>query len=346
MSHYRQPCSHPIQPNARIGVILMNFGSPDAPTAAATRPYLARFLSDPRVVELPAWKWQPILRGIILNTRPAKSAEKYHDIWTSEGSPLVAITRVQVAQLQRLLNAHQQQHGGVHFRVAAAMRYSSPYVADVLDELRQDGCERFLIVPLFPQYAASSTGSAFDEVFRYGLTCRNVPEFRFVRAFFREDFYIAALAQHIENHWKKHGRGDHLLLSFHGIPRASILQGDPYFDHCTATSLALAEKLKLDASEYTMAFQSRFGREEWLKPYVTDCLNDLAKSGKSLDVICPGFVSDCLETLEEIAMDAQSQFLKAGGKAFQYIPCLNSEPMWLDALAQLVLKHTQGWDAF
>lgn len=343
MSRYRSAVTAP--PSNMIGVILMNFGSPEAPTAQALKPYLARFLSDPRVVELPAWQWQPILRGIILRTRPPKSAEKYREIWTDHGSPLMTITQAQVAQLQCFFNAKQEQTGGAKIRVAAAMRYSAPFLVDVLDQLRAQGCERFLIVPMFPQYAASSTGSAFDEVFRYGLCCRNVPEFRLLRAFFRDPAYIAALAQHVQSYWALHGRGDHLLLSFHGIPRAQVEQGDPYFEHCQATTAALAQALQLDAKDYSMAFQSRFGREAWLEPYVADTLPALAKAGcRRLDVICPGFVSDCLETLEEIAIDARERFLKAGGEAFHYIPCLNDDTQWLQALGAWLEKHLQGWD--
>lgn len=320
----------------KIGVLLLNFGSPKSPTRQDLRSYLSRFLSDQRVVELPAWKWQPILQGIILNTRPQKSADKYRSIWTEHGSPLAHIAHEQVNALQTAL--------GDSFHVALAMRYSEPFTAEVLDTLRAQGCERFLILPMYPQYAASSSASALDEVFRYALRCRDVPELRTIREFCEDEQYIFALAENVRESWETTGRGEHIVFSFHGIPKQSSQLGDPYYEQCVKTSEALARALSLSSDEYSMCFQSRFGREEWLQPYLIDTLTTLRTRNISrIDILCPGFTADCLETLEEIAIDAKETFLHLGGEYFQYIPCLNTRPTWINALKLLILRHTQGW---
>ncbi|KAF0814234.1 Ferrochelatase [Andreprevotia sp. IGB-42] len=325
---------------ARIGVLLVNLGTPDAPTAAAVKPYLAQFLSDPRVVEIPAFVWQPILRGIILNTRPRKSARKYASIWTSEGSPLQTWTAKQASLIKGYLGERLQAPIVINY----AMRYGQPAIATRMDELRAAGCDRILVVPLYPQYAASSTASVGDAVFAQMQRYRNQPAMRTVHHFHDDASYITALAQSVRDHWRINGRGDHLLMSFHGLPKRSLDLGDPYHCQCHKTARLVAEALGLAAGQYTLSFQSRFGKAEWLKPYTTATLKKLAKDGvRKLDVMCPGFVADCLETLEEIAIEGKQDFLSAGGEAFRYIPCLNDQPLWINALATMIERELSAW---
>lgn len=326
---------------ARVGVLLVNLGTPEAPTPKALRPYLRQFLSDRRVIEIPRPVWWLILNAFILPFRPRKSAEKYATIWTPEGSPLKLHTEKQAKLLKGLLGDRL----GDHVMVGWAMRYGKPAVADVLAEMKAKGCDRILLLPMYPQYAASSVGSAMDEVFRALQGMRNPPELRVIKHFHDEPAYIEALADKIRRHWALNGRGDHLLLSFHGVPRFTLDKGDPYHCECLKTGRLLREALGLPTEQVTVAFQSRFGKAEWLKPYVVDSLKKLgkAKVGK-LDVICPGFVADCLETLEEIAMEGKATFLSAGGGEFRYIPCLNEDAPFIAALAGLAERHMQGWD--
>lgn len=323
----------------RVGILLINLGTPDAPTAKALRPYLKQFLSDPRVVEIPRLVWWPILNGIILNTRPAKSAEKYAQIWSSEGSPLLVHTRKQATMLKGYLGAR-----GVSVEVEFGMRYGNPSVASALEKLREKNCTRILLVPLYPQYAASSTASALDAVWQALLEMRNVPEIRTVKHYHDDPGYIAALAASVNRHWMDHGRPDKLIMSFHGIPKRSLTLGDPYHCECHKTGRLLAEALKLEKDQYMVCFQSRFGRAEWLQPYFAPTLEQLGKSGtQRVDVICPGFAGDCLETLEEIAMEGKATFLGAGGREYHYIPALNERDEWLHALASIAERHLQGW---
>ncbi|MDK2125369.1 ferrochelatase [Parachitinimonas caeni] len=325
----------------RVGILLINLGTPQAPTAAALRPYLRQFLSDPRVVEIPRLIWWPILNGFILTTRPAKSAAKYAQIWTKEGSPLAVYTQRQAKLLQGYLAELADQKLMVDY----AMRYGSPSIEQKLQAMKAAGCDRILIVPLYPQYAASSSGSALDEVYRVLSHMRNPPEIRTIKHFHDHPAYINALAGQIRNHWQQHRRPDHLLMSFHGVPRYTLDKGDPYHCECHKTARLLAEALALPKGSWSLAFQSRFGRAEWLKPYVVDVLGDLGRKGTgTLDVVCPGFVSDCLETLEEIALEASKTFTEAGGKQFRYIPALNDQPNWIRALAQIVQPHLAGWE--
>ncbi|WP_269531114.1 ferrochelatase [Chitinimonas sp. BJYL2] len=323
----------------RVGILLINLGTPDAPTAKAVRPYLKQFLSDPRVVEIPRLVWWLILNGIILNTRPAKSAAKYASIWTRDGSPLAIHTRAQAKLLQGFMG-----DAGQPVVVEWAMRYGNPSVASKIMALKEAGCDRVLVVPLYPQYAASSTGSAMDAVADAIKSLRNPPEIRFLKHFHDASDYIEVLAQRVEQHWVREGRGDHLLMSFHGVPRFSLDKGDPYHCECYKTARLLAERLGLPASSYTVAFQSRFGKAEWLKPYTSEQLHKLGKAKTAkLDVICPGFVADCLETLEEIAMEGKADFLQAGGGEYRYIPALNSEADWIAALSRIVTPHLHPW---
>ncbi|GAA5784993.1 ferrochelatase [Chitiniphilus shinanonensis] len=324
----------------RIGVLLVNLGTPDAPTAAAVKPYLRQFLSDRRVVELPALLWQPILRGIILLTRPAKSARKYAAVWSKDGSPLRVWTEKQAKLVKGYLG---ERHAG-QVVVAHAMRYGQPSIAKAVAALREHGCDRLLLLPLYPQYSASTTATACDAVFAELARYRDQPALRTVRDFHDDPAYIEALAQRIRQHWMVEGRGDHLVMSFHGIPRFAVDKGDPYQRQCQRTAQLLAQALGLADDRYTVAFQSRFGRAEWLKPYTSETLAGLGRKGaRNVDVVCPGFVSDCLETLEEIALEGKQTFLQAGGSTLRYIPALNDDNRWIHALTALIERELQGW---
>ncbi|MFM8795840.1 MAG: ferrochelatase [Betaproteobacteria bacterium] len=324
---------------ARTAVLLVNLGTPDAPTAPALRRYLAEFLSDPRVVEIPAVVWKPLLHGIILRVRPAKSAAKYASIWTPQGSPLAHWTQQQATLLDQALQAR-----GLDITVRPAMRYGNPSVASVLDDLKAGGVQRIQILPLYPQYAAATTASAQDAVMAWSARQRRMPEWRFVNHYHDHPGYIQALAGRVRAHWAQHGRSPKLLLSFHGVPERSLHLGDPYHCECYKTARLLREALGLAESEVVVTFQSRFGKAKWLEPYTEPTLIRMAQEGcERVDVMCPGFTSDCLETLEEIAQEAQHAFLTSGGKAFHSIPCLNDEPAWIEALASIAEQHLQGW---
>ena len=328
---------------AKTGILLINLGTPDAPTAAAVKPYLREFLGDPRVVEIPRALWWLILNGVILNTRPKKSAEKYAQIWTKEGSPLLVHTQRQTRMLRGYLGESMGKSSPV---VEFAMRYGNPSVESALEKLKQQNCGRILILPLYPQYAASSTATAMDAVFDALRKMRNMPEIRTVRSFHDHPGYIAALAQSVRDDWMRNGRPDQLVMSFHGVPRYTLDKGDPYHCECQKTGRLLAEALELKQDQYRISFQSRFGRAEWLKPYTTATLEELGKQGVNrVDVICPGFAGDCLETLEEIALEGKASFLGAGGKEFHYIPCLNERDDWIRALSDIVSANLQGWMA-
>ncbi len=324
----------PLRPSVtqhRKGVLLVNLGTPDSPTAPDVRRYLKEFLSDPRVVELPSLLWQPILRGLILNTRPAKSARKYASIWTPDGSPLLVHTLRLAAKLEAALE---------DTRVVTAMRYGQPSIATGLEELRAAGCDRIVILPLYPQYAASTVGSVYDAVFATLQRWRNQPELRLVRQYFDHPAHIEALKQRVLGYWQQHGRPDCLLMSFHGLPQKSAEQGDPYANECLYTGRALADALELPEEGYRITFQSRFGLQEWLKPYTDETLRTLAKEGcRRVDALCPGFATDCLETLEEIAMEGKETFLGAGGREFHYIPALNDSDLGVSMLQAIVASH-------
>jgi ferrochelatase len=320
-------------------VLLVNLGSPQAPTVAATRRYLAEFLSDPRVVELPRPLWLPILHGAILRTRPARSAAKYAKVWTPEGAPLAVWTAKQAV----LLRGHLGELGH-QVQVRHAMRYGQPAVAAGLDELKALGCRHILVLPLYPQYAASATASALDAVGAWAARQRRLPELRLINQFHDDAGYLAALAGRIRSHWRQCGKPDQLLLSFHGLPARAVRLGDPYREQCEQTARLLAERLELTPEQWRLTFQSRMGRAKWLEPATQPTLEQLARQGAGrVDVACPGFVSDCLETLEEIGMQARAAFLAAGGREFHLIACLNDDAAWLAALAQIVLRHLQGW---
>jgi ferrochelatase len=325
---------------AKIGILLINLGTPDAPTAKAVRPYLKQFLSDPRVVEIPKALWWLILNGIILNTRPKKSAAKYASIWQKDGSPL----RTHTEQTGKLLQGSLgEQLPGQPIVVRTAMRYGNPSVQAGLTALKAEGCDRILLVPLYPQYAASSSASALDEAFRVLTQMRNMPEVRTIKHFHDHPAYIAALAQHVRQQWAGGQQPDTLLLSFHGIPRFSLDKGDPYHCECYKTARLLGEALQLKPDQLRISFQSRFGRAEWLKPYTSEVLHELGKAGQRVDVLCPGFVVDCLETLEEIAMEGRDDFLNAGGQSYRYLGALNTQQHWIAAFASIISPHLSGW---
>lgn len=325
----------------KTGVLLLNLGTPDSPTARDVRNYLAEFLSDRRIVDLPAWRWKPILHGIILRTRPAKSAAKYASIWTEAGSPLMMHSRALCDILKNELDEIMPEHYIVRF----AMRYGNPSIPGMLDELVRIGVDKILVIPLYPQYSSTTTASALDAVYQWGMGRHYIPEFRFVNNYHDMLEYIDVLCEQIVKHWKEHDRGEKLLISFHSVPQRLIDEGDPYQQQCLKTAELLARALKLGEEEYLVTYQSRFGKEKWLEPATQETLECLAKEGvKSVDVICPGFSVDCLETLEEIDIECREAFLKSGGERFQYIPCLNAEHVWGKVLGKMVKHHARSWE--
>jgi len=324
----------------RIGILLVNSGTPEAPTAAAVRRFLRRFLSDPRVVELPRLAWLPILYALVLPLRPARIARKYRSIWTEAGSPLRDLSE----QLRAALTATLAQHVLAPLSVELGMLYSPPSVREALGRLRGSGAQRILVVPLFPQYCGATTGAVYDAVNAELRRWRWLPELRFVAEYHDHPGYIEALRASVAEHWSREGRAAHLLMSFHGIPERYFHQGDPYFCKCQKTARLLAEELLLREGEWSVSFQSRFGPSGWLKPYTRAVLTGLpARGARTVTVVCPGFAVDCLETLEEIAVENRAAFLGAGGERFQYVPALNARPAHAQCLADLIVEHTQGW---
>lgn len=340
MSRYQPEPPYEHGTPSRTAVLVVNLGTPEAPTKAALRPYLKQFLSDPRVVEIPKAVWWFILNGIILNTRPKASAEKYASIWTPEGSPLAVHTERQAKLLLGFLGQRVRPAPAVEF----AMRYGRPSIPEVLERLRKQNCERILVLPLYPQYSASTTATVYDGVFAELSRMRNMPALRTVKHYHDHPAYIAALAQNVRDYWTRNGTPDLLLMSFHGVPRFSLDKGDPYHCECQKTGRLLAEALGLTPDRYKLTFQSRFGRAEWLQPYTAATLEELGrkKTGR-VDVVCPGFVGDCLETLEEIGIEGKASYLQAGGREFHYIPCLNERDDWIRALTEITLENLQGW---
>jgi len=324
----------------KTGILLVNLGTPDAPTPKAVRAYLKEFLSDPRVVEMPRALWWLILNGIILNTRPKKSAAKYASIWMKEGSPL----RVHTEKQAVLLRGYLGQRTKAPFAIEFAMRYGNPGIPGVVRKLKEQNCQRILVVPMYPQYAASTTATVTDVLFGEFLQMRNTPALRTIRSFHDQPGYIKALAGNVNDYWVKNGRPGKLLMSFHGLPRSTLDKGDPYHCECQKTARLLAQQLGLKQEQYAISFQSRFGTTAWLEPYTAATLKEWgAQRTRRVDVVCPGFVADCLETLEEIAQEGKEIFQHAGGGEYHYIPCLNDRSDWMHALTDLVLDNLQGW---
>lgn len=322
------------------GILLVNLGTPDAPTPAALRRYLGEFLADPRITEMPRWLWWLILHGIILRVRPRRSARNYQKIWTETGSPLLTISQAQARSLQQGLEADFTGP----MTVALGMRYGNPSIAAGLEQLRQANARRILILPLYPQYSSATTGSTFDAIADVFKRWRWLPDIRFISHYPEQPTYIHALATQIKTYWEEHGTPDKLLFSYHGIPKRFFLAGDPYHCECHKTARLVAQEIDLAEEKWQVVFQSRFGREEWLKPYTDHTLESLGKAGMNrVDVICPGFAADCLETLEEINQQNRQLFLAAGGKEFHYIPALNDNIEHIQAMLELVKQHSQGW---
>lgn len=331
----------PIEPPT-VGVLLTNLGSPDAPTATALRRYLAEFLSDQRVVELPRWLWWPILHGVILQLRPQRSAALYRAVWSEEGAPLLAITRRQAEKLQAALRVRY----GVDVPVVMAMRYGNPSLAAGLKALKARGVDKVLVLPLYPQYSASATASTFDGVAAALRHERSLPALRFIERYYDEADYIHALAESIRRHQKQHGVPDKLLFSFHGIPQRYADAGDPYPAQCAATVEKVVKRLGLNEDQWMLTYQSRFGREPWLQPYTDKTLERFGRERMAhVQVVCPGFAADCLETLEEIDQQNREIFMSAGGGSFGYIPALNDGDSHIEALANLVERNLAGWIA-
>ena len=328
------PIDHPPVATPKVGVLLVNLGTPDAPTTSAVKRYLKQFLSDRRVVEIPPLLWQPILRGIILNTRPQKSAKAYAKVWTEKGSPLAFFTAGQAETLQ----ARMEGIADVRY----AMRYGNPSVADQLAAMKAAGCNRILIAPLYPQYSGATTGTVLDEAYATLTAMRWHPAIRTLPAYHDDARYIGALKSSIEASLAKLDFvPDALVISFHGMPERTLHLGDPYHCHCQKTARLLSEAM---GRELVVSFQSRFGRAKWLEPATDDTLMKLAREGtKKVAIFAPGFSVDCLETLEELAMQGHEQFEDAGGTHYAYLPCLNDSDVGMDMLEQIIGQELAGW---
>ena len=326
-----------------IGILLVNLGTPQAPTKQALRPYLREFLSDQRVIDYPRWLWYPILHGIILNVRPKKSAAAYASVWTNEGSPLFVYSQNLAAKLQ----AHLEQTWDQPVKVVLAMRYGQPSIAKGLAELRDAGSRRFLILPMYPQYSVTTVGTIFDVVFDELKRWEWMPEIRTVHEYCRHPLYIQAIADSVRAHWAQHGElssSDKLIYSMHGVPARYTRKGDPYECQCKDTGELLSAELGLHDDQWQLTFQSRFGPEPWLQPYTDETLKQLGANGTGrIDILCPGFAADCLETLEEINVENRHYFLGAGGKEFHYIPALNDSQAHVTLMAAIAAEQTQGW---
>jgi len=324
----------------RIGILLVNSGTPEAPEPAAVRAFLARFLADPRVVELPRALWLPLLYGVVLPFRPARVARKYRRIWSDSGSPLRALTLGLSAGLAGVL----AQRILAPLQVEVGMLYSAPDVQAALARLRAGGAQRLLVLPLFPQYCGATSGAAFDQVSAALRRLRWLPDLQLVADYHEHPGYIEALRASVMAHWDAHGRTSHLLISFHGIPERSGRQGDPYYSRCHVTARLLADELLLQEGEWSVSFQSRFGPAQWLKPYTQEVLSGMPARGvREVTVVCPGFAVDCLETLEEIAIENRALFMQAGGQRFDYVPALNDSAAHAQCLARLIAQRCQGW---
>jgi ferrochelatase len=340
MTYYNPEPEYKHGDQLKVGILLANLGTPDAPTAKAVRPYLKQFLMDKRVVEIPRFIWWWILNCIILVFRPKKSAEKYAQVWMKEGSPLL----VHAERQTNLLRGYLGQKVKSPFAIELGMSYGNPSMQSAIEKLKAQHCNKILVFPLYPQYAASSTAASLDAVWKTLLKMRNVPAIRTIKHYHDHPAYIQALAENIHQFWQVNGKPVQLIMSFHGVPKFHLMKGDMYHCECHKTGRLLAEALDLDKDQYQIAFQSRFGKQEWLKPYLASTLKTLGKAKtKRIDVICPGFSSDCLETLEEIAMEGKGIFQSHGGGDYNYIPALNESEAWIHAMTDIALENLQGW---
>ncbi|MGV6825899.1 MAG: ferrochelatase [bacterium] len=326
--------------NTKVGVLLVNLGTPDSSGKRDVRRYLKEFLSDPRVIEAPRFIWWFALNIVILNLRPRIAARAYQSVWTEDGSPLLSISKDQQKALQKKFDS---LHPG-KVSVFLAMRYGNPAIADELNKIRQQGIERILVVPMYPQYSATTTASVFDGIAMAAKNLRHIPEFRFINRYFTESTYIDSLASSVREFQQAHGKPEKLVMSFHGLPKEYCEKGDPYHDECRCTAAQLAAALELGPDDWMLTFQSRVGPKEWLQPYTDKSLQQLASDGiRHVQVICPGFAADCLETLEEVAVENRDYFIEAGGEKYEYIPCLNDRDDHIDMLAGLATRHSGGW---
>lgn len=318
----------------KTAIILVNLGTPDEPTVQGVRRYLREFLSDTRVIEIPPFIWQIILNLFVLTTRPKRVAHAYQSVWTSDGSPLLVILKQQATLLQDHL-AKQ----GKNIAVFAATTYGNPNIKTVMADLQDKGYDDFIVFSLYPQYSATTTGAVFDKVAEYCMKKRNMPSVQFTRGYHDHPLYIQALAESIRKFWTKQGRADRLLMSFHGIPKPYADKGDPYADECRKTAVLVASELGLNTHEWAISFQSRFGAQEWLKPYTDELLAEWGKQGVSVQVLSPAFSADCLETLEELAIENHDNFMNAGGKSYEYIPALNTDEIHIKLMAEIVGRY-------
>jgi len=319
--------------NSKIGVLLVNLGTPERPVCPSLRKYLGEFLMDPRVIEIPKLLRLILVKGIIVNFRSHKSAATYREIWTDQGSPLLINSQK--------LNDKVSQALGDDYIVEVAMRYGNPSVKDKLALLHQHGARKLIVVPLYPQYSGSTNGSTFDAVAKALSKQRWVPDLRFVASYHHRDQYIQAVGNSIKAHWKENGQAEKLLFSFHGIPKKYTTKGDPYESQCRMSAQRIADYLNLNQTQWQLVFQSRFGAEEWLTPYCDETLKKLPSQGiKSVDIICPGFSADCLETLEEINGENRHYFIDAGGKEYRYIPCLNDSDSHIELMSDILRNQT------
>ena len=340
MAYYRAVAQAAASTPQRIGVLVVNLGTPDSPSYLAVQRYLAEFLSDRRVIDSPRWFWLPLLYGVILPTRPIRTTRNYRKVWMQGGSPLYVYSKRLTDKITGLL----RDWAGADLRVELAMTYGNPSIADAIHRLAEQNVKRLLVLPLYPQYCSSTTGSVFDRTSAVLQRWRWIPEVRFVNDYFDDPGYIAALAEQIETQWRERGERSHLLLSYHGIPAVYVAEGDPYQKQAEATTRLVVERLKLDPSEWSHCYQSRFGPVLWLQPYTEDKLKELVKRGvRKLTVISPSFAVDCLETIEEVAMEYQEQFTELGGDSFGLVPCLNDDDRHAELLAAIAKRQLQGW---
>lgn len=323
----------------KFGILMVNLGTPEAPTPKAVKAYLKEFLSDVRVVDAPRLIWWFVLRVILL-IRPKPVAKAYQSIWTEEGSPLLAISKKQAAALKLRLKQDMKKE----IPVELAMTYGNPSILSASNALRSQGVERILMLPMYPQFSSSTTAAIYDKLSDLLKQCPHLPEMRWIRDFHDYPDYIEALAHSVKQQWEKTGQSEKLLMSFHGVPERYTAKGDPYEHQCRKTAVLLAEKLALQPEQWQCCFQSRFGREEWVKPYTDYTLKQWGEDGiKSVDIICPAFSADCLETLEEIQVENKEYFIEAGGEVYNYIPALNDNPDHIEMLSKLIQQHSQGW---